>query len=66
MNGIHAVLGRLRRWLKARTMLAVMHDASGRAAKQPTLDELRARLRTCPTVTLSVTPADAVRAQRGD
>jgi plasmid stability protein len=33
-------------------------------AERPTLDELRARLRSRPETTLSVTPAQAVRAER--
>jgi plasmid stability protein len=33
-------------------------------AERPTLDELRARLALYPEATLSVSPADAVRAER--
>jgi hypothetical protein len=33
-------------------------------AERPTLEELRARLQARPAVTLSVPPADAIRAER--
>lgn len=33
-------------------------------AERPTIEELRARLASRPTVTLSVSPADAVREER--
>ena len=35
-----------------------------RVAERPTLDELRARLQQRPTASLSVAPAEAVRAER--
>ena len=35
-------------------------------ADQPTLEEMLARLKRLPPVTLSISPADAVRAERGD
>ena len=35
-----------------------------RIADRPTIDEMRARLESLPPVSLSVAPADAVRAER--
>jgi len=56
--------------LKARAALAGLSlsdyllNEIREAAERPTLDELRARLRSRPGVTPSVTPARAVRAER--
>jgi plasmid stability protein len=38
----------------------------GQIAERPTLDDLRARLKRYPEITLTEAPADAVRAERGD
>ena len=60
----------LHRRLKARAALAGMSlsdyllDEIRRVAERPTLDELRARLRSRTEVTPSVMPAEAVRAER--
>jgi plasmid stability protein len=60
----------LHRTLKARAALAGMSlsdyllDEIRRVAERPTLDELRARLRSRTETTLSVSPAEAVRAER--
>jgi antitoxin FitA len=60
----------LHRRLKARAALAGMSLSDyllkeiRQVAERPTLDELRARLRALPETTLSVSPADAVRAER--
>jgi plasmid stability protein len=56
--------------LKSRAALAGMSlsdyllNEIREAAERPTPDELRARLRNRPETTLSVTPAQAVRAER--
>ena len=60
----------LHRRLKSRAALAGMSlsdyllDEIRRVAERPTLDELRARLRSRTETTLSVSPAEAVRAER--
>jgi len=60
----------LHRQLKARAALAGMSLSDyllselREVAARPTLDELQARLRNRPSATLSVSPADAVRAER--
>ena len=60
----------LHRRLKSRAALAGMSlsdyllDEIRRVAERPTLDELRARLRSRTELTPSVSPADAVRAER--
>ena len=60
----------LHRTLKSRAALAGMSlsdyllDEIRRIAERPTLDELRARLRGRTQAALSVSPADAVRAER--
>ena len=60
----------LHRRLKSRAALAGMSlsdyllDEIRRVAERPTLDELRVRLRSRTETTLSVSPAEAVRAER--
>ena len=60
----------LHRRLKSRAALAGMSlsdyllDEIRRVAERPTLDELRARLRGRTETTFSVSPAEAVRAER--
>ena len=60
----------LHRRLKSRAALAGMSlsdyllDEIRRVAERPTLDELRARLCSRTEATLSVPPAEAVRAER--
>jgi len=60
----------LHRRLKSRAALAGMSlsdyilCALRHVAEQPTVDELRARLERRPGVTLSIGPAQAVRAER--
>lgn len=60
----------LHRQLKARAALAGMSlsdyllSALRDVAARPTRDELQARLRDRPSVSLSISPADAVRAER--
>lgn len=60
----------LHRKLKSRAALAGMSLSEyllgeiSQVAEQPTMDELRARLRTRMETTLAVPPADAVRAER--
>lgn len=60
----------LHRQLKARAALAGMSLSDyllselREVAARPTLDELQARLRDRPSVSLSISPADAVRAER--
>jgi antitoxin FitA len=60
----------LHRRLKSQAALAGMSLSDfllreiGEAADRPTLDEMRARLKTRPASTLPVSPADAVRAER--
>lgn len=60
----------LHRRLKSRAALAGMSLSDyllqeiGRVAERPSLDELRQRLHSRPSVNPSVPPADAVRAER--
>ncbi len=60
----------LHRRLKSRAALAGMSlsdyllDEIRRVAERPTIDELRTRLRSLGETALSVSPADAVRAER--
>jgi plasmid stability protein len=60
----------LHRTLKSRAALAGMSLSDyllaelRQVAERPTRDELRARLASRPELTLSVTPAEAVRAER--
>jgi plasmid stability protein len=60
----------IHRRLKSRAALAGMSlsdyllDALREAAERPTIDELRARLEGRSNATLSIPPADAVRAER--
>jgi plasmid stability protein len=60
----------LHRELKSRAALAgmslseyLLHEIR-QVAERPTLDQLRARLDNRPPITLSLAPADAVRAER--
>ena len=61
----------LHRQLEARAALAGMSlshyllNELRDVAARPTRDELQARLRKRPSVSLSISPADAVRAERG-
>ena len=61
----------LHRQLKSRAALAGMSLSDyllceiRQAAERPTIDELRARLRSRTETTPSVSPAEAVRAERG-
>lgn len=70
MIQIRNVPSELHRRLKARAALAGMSLSDYLlkeircVAERPTLDELRARLERRPTVTPSVPPAQAVRAER--
>jgi plasmid stability protein len=70
MIQIRNVPDALHRRLKARAALAGMSLSDyllgeiRQVAQRPTLDELRARLAHRSAVTPSVTPADAVRAER--
>ncbi len=70
MIQIRNVPDELHRLIKSRAALAGMSlsdyllDEIRRMAERPTLDEMRARLSLYPEVTLSVAPADAVRAER--
>jgi plasmid stability protein len=60
----------LHRQLKSRAALAGMSLSDyllseiRQVTERPTIDELRARLRSRPEVTLSVPPAEMVRAER--
>ncbi len=60
----------LHRQLKARAALCGMSlsdyllSAIREVAERPTPDELRARLRRYPDIALTLSPADAVRAER--
>jgi plasmid stability protein len=70
MIQIRNVPDSLHRRLKARAALAGMSLSDSllgelrEVAERPTLDELRARLRSRPQVTLSVSPADVIREER--
>ena len=70
MIQIRHVPDALHRRLKSRAALAGMSLSDyllseiRQVAERPTLDELRARLELRPGMTLSVDPAEAVRAER--
>jgi antitoxin FitA len=70
MIQIRNVPDALHRELKSRAALAGMSLSDyllreiRQVAEQPTLDEMRARLEHLPQVDLSLTPAEAVRAER--
>lgn len=70
MIQIRNVPASLHRRLKARAAMAGMSLSDfllgeiREVAERPTIEELRARLASRPTVTLSVSPADAVREER--
>ncbi len=70
MIQIRNVPDALHRRLKARAALAGMSLSDyllreiREVAEQPTIDEMRARLERLSKTTLSVTPAQAVRAER--
>ena len=70
MIQIRNVPDALHRRLKSRAALAGMSLSDyllseiRQVAERPTLDELRARLEQRPGMTLSVDPAEAVRAER--
>ncbi len=70
MIQIRNVPNELHRRLKARAALAGMSLSDyllselRRVAERPTIDELRARLESRSTATPSVSPAQAVRAER--
>jgi antitoxin FitA len=70
MLQIRNVPDALHRRLKSRAALAGMSlsdyllDEIRQVAERPTLDELKARLRARPEANPSISPADAVRAER--
>jgi plasmid stability protein len=70
MVQIRNVPDSLHRELKSRAALAGMSlsdyllNQLREAARQPTLDQLRARLENRPAVAVSLSPADAIRAER--
>jgi plasmid stability protein len=70
MIQIRNVPDTLHRRLKSRAALAGMSLSDyllgemRQVAERPTLDELRARLERRPELSLSMTPAEAVRAER--
>ena len=70
MIQIRNVPEKLHRELKSRAALAGMSlsdyllNEIRQVADRPTLDQLRARLGSRPATTLSLAPADAVRAER--
>ncbi len=70
MVQIRNVPDSLHRELKSRAALAGMSlsdyllNELREAAKRPTLDQLRARLESRPAVAVSLSPAEAVRAER--
>ena len=70
MVQIRNVPDKLRRRLKARAALAGLSLSAyllahlREVAEQPTVDELQARLQRHPPLKLSISPADAVRAER--
>ncbi|HXG78595.1 MAG TPA: hypothetical protein VNJ31_04540 [Methyloceanibacter sp.] len=70
MIQIRNVPDSLHRRLKARSAMAGMSLSDyllaeiRRLAERPTIEEMLARLQTRPTVTLSESPADAIRAER--
>jgi antitoxin FitA len=72
MIQIRNVPDTLHRQLKARAALAGMSLSDyllaeiRHVAERPTTEELRARLHSDPPTTLSISPAEAVRAERDD
>ncbi len=70
MIQIRNVPDTIHRELKSRAALAGMSlsdyllNEIRQVAERPTLDQLRARLDRRPATTLSVTPAEAIRAER--
>jgi antitoxin FitA len=70
MIQIRNVPDALHRRLKSRAALAGMSlsdyllNEIRQVAERPTIDELRARLETRPGSSLSISPADAIRAER--
>lgn len=70
MIQIRNVPDELHRRLKSRAALAGMSLSDyllqeiRHAAERPTIEEFRARLRQRPSVTLSVSPAEIIRAER--
>jgi plasmid stability protein len=70
MIQIRNVPAALHRRLKSRAALAGMSLSDyllseiREVAERPTIEELKERLQQLPPVTLSITPADAVRAER--
>jgi plasmid stability protein len=71
MIQIRNVPDALYRRLKARAALAGLSlsdyllNEIRKSAERPTIEELRARLHGQPAMTPSVTPADAIRVERG-
>ena len=70
MIQIRNVPEKLHRRLKSRAALAgmslsdyLLHEIR-HVAERPTIDEFRARLKTRPRVTLSIPPAEIIRAER--
>ena len=61
---------KLHRQLKSRAALAGMSLSDyllreiGQIAERPTMEEFRARLKERPPVTLSISPAEVIRAER--
>lgn len=70
MIQIRNVPDKLHRQLKARAAMAGMSLSDyllseiAHVAERPTLDEMRARLAAQPPIHVSISPADAVRAER--
>jgi plasmid stability protein len=70
MIQIRNVPSALHRKLKARAALAGMSlsdyllNEIRQVAERPTMEEMRARLESLPEIKLSISPADAVRAER--
>jgi plasmid stability protein len=70
MIQIRNVPGTMHRELKSRAALAGMSlsdyllNEIRQVAERPTLDQLRVRLADRPAATLSLAPADAIRAER--
>jgi len=70
MIQIRNVPDALHRKLKSRAALAGMSLSDyllreiRQVAERPTMEEMRARLERLPEITLSISPADAVRAER--
>jgi len=70
MIQIRNVPEKLHRQLKSRAALAGMSLSDyllreiGQIAERPTMEEFRARLKERPPVTLSISPAEVIRAER--